>query len=71
MGILKKILKSQFIEMIEWPNDDLNKMVYRFPVEGNEIEMGAQVIVRESQIAVFVNEGKFELNTDNMPILQS
>lgn len=46
-------------------------MVYRFPVEGNEIEMGAQVIVRESQIAVFVNEGKFELNTDNMPILQS
>lgn len=78
MGIFKKFIKSQFIEVIEWVNSDLSRMVYRFPVEGNEIKMGAQLTVRPSQIAVFVNEGKiadvfepgkYELSTENMPIL--
>lgn len=78
MGIFKKFVKSQFIEVIEWLSNDTSQMVYRFPVEGKEIKMGAQLTVRPSQCAVFVNEGQiadvFEpgrhiLSTENMPIL--
>ncbi len=77
MGILNK-LKGQFIDVIEWtsPSDDI--MVYRFNKEGNEIMMGAQLTVRESQVAVMVNEGqladvfqpgRYQLSTQNMPIM--
>ncbi len=78
MGIFKKFIRSQLIEVIEWLDGDKNQMVYRFPVEGNEIKMGAVLNVRESQVAVFVNEGKIadvfepgrhELSTENMPVL--
>jgi membrane protease subunit (stomatin/prohibitin family) len=71
-------IKSQFIEVIEWTDATDNTIAYRFPVQGNEIKMGAQLIVRESQAAVFVNEGKladvfapdkYTLSTGNMPIL--
>ena len=55
-----------------------NTMVYRFPVQNNEIKMGAELTVRESQVAIFVNEGEIAdvfgpgrhlLYTQNMPIL--
>ncbi|MBE1553854.1 SPFH domain-containing protein [Sporosarcina limicola] len=71
-------LKSQFIEVIEWTDSDMNTMVYRFPVQNNEIKMGAELTVRESQMAIFVNEGEIadvfgpgrhQLYTQNMPIL--
>ncbi|SHH57711.1 SPFH domain-containing protein [Clostridium grantii] len=77
MGLFN-FIKSQFIEVIEWTDSSTNTMVYRFPVDGNEIKMGAQLTVRESQTAVFVNEGtiadvftpgKYTLSTENMPIL--
>jgi len=77
MGIFN-FIKSQFIEVIEWTDDSNNTMVYRFPVQGKEIKMGAQLTVRESQAAVFVSEGqiadvygpgRYELTTQNMPIL--
>jgi len=70
--------KSQFIEVIEWTDQNANTMVYRFPVHNNEIKMGAELTVRESQVAIFVNEGEiadvFEpgrhlLYTQNMPIM--
>ncbi len=70
--------KSQFIEVIEWTDDTSNTMVYKFPVQGNEIKMGAELTVRESQVAIFVNEGevadvfgpgRHQLWTQNMPIL--
>ena len=73
-----KFLASQFIEVIEWTDDSRDTMVYRFPVKGKEIKMGAQLTVRESQVAVFVNEGqiadvfgpgKYRLATSNIPIL--
>lgn len=73
-----KFLASQFIEVIEWTDDSRDTMVYRFPVKGKEIKMGAQLTVRESQMAVFVNEGqiadvfgpgKYRLQTSNIPIL--
>ena len=77
MGIFS-FIKSQFIEVIEWTDDARDTMVYQFPVRGKEIKMGAQLTVRPSQAAVFVNEGqiadvfgpgRYELTTQNMPIL--
>ncbi len=77
MGLFDS-LKTQFIEVIEWTETNSDRLVYRFPVAGNEIKMGAQLTVRESQVAVFINEGqladifepgRFELSTANMPIM--
>ena len=77
MGIFN-FFKSQFIEVIEWTDQSSNTMVYRFPVQNNEIKMGASLIVRESQVAIFVNEGEIAdvfmpgnhvLYTQNMPVL--
>lgn len=71
-------IKSQFIEVIEWSDSTPDTMVYKFPVENKEIKMGAQLTVRESQVAIFVNEGqiadvfepgRYILETENMPIL--
>ena len=56
MGILDRLSPSaQFIEVIEWLDDTGNTLVYRFPVRDQEIKNGAQLIVRESQAAVFVH----------------
>jgi membrane protease subunit (stomatin/prohibitin family) len=77
MGLIN-FIKSQFIEVIEWTDDTMGTMVYRFPVQNKEIKMGAQLTVRESQAAVFVNEGqiadvygpgRYQLTTQNMPVL--
>ncbi|MEA5016596.1 MAG: SPFH domain-containing protein [Candidatus Limiplasma sp.] len=78
MGLIKNIINSQFIDVIEWTDDSQDTMVYRYDMNGKEIMMGAQLTVRESQVAVFVNEGqladvfqpgRYELTTQNMPIL--
>lgn len=75
---LKSQFASQFIEIIEWLDTTSDTMVYRFPVYNQEIKMGAQLVVRENQVALFVNEGKaadlftpgrYELSTKNIPIL--
>ncbi len=59
MGILDRLNpRSQFIEVIEWLDDSSNTLLYRFPVQDQEIKNGAQLIVRESQTAVFVAEGQ-------------
>ena len=77
MGLFD-FIKSQFIEVIEWTDNSSNVMVYRFPVENKEIKMGAQLTVRESQMAVFVDEGQltdvftpgsYTLDTRNLPLL--
>src|SRR5918911_1761949 len=77
MGIFDAI-KSQFIEVIEWLDDSGNTMLYRFPVRGQEIKNNAQLIVRESQVAVFVYEGqiadvftpgRYTISGGNTPIL--
>ncbi|CAA6801870.1 MAG: Putative virion core protein (lumpy skin disease virus) [uncultured Sulfurovum sp.] len=73
-------LFGQFIDVIEWTDDSSDTMVYRFNRHGNEIKYGAKLTVRESQVAVFVNEGAiadiltpgiYELETNNIPILTS
>lgn len=77
MGLFN-FIKSQFIEVIEWTDNSTNIMVYQFPVENKEIKMGAQLTVRESQMAVFVDEGqltdvftpgRYTLDTQNLPVL--
>ncbi|PYS52200.1 MAG: hypothetical protein DMF68_02345 [Acidobacteria bacterium] len=77
MGIFDAI-KSQFIEVIEWLDESGNTMLYRFPVRGQEIKNNAQLIVRESQVAVFVYEGqiadvftpgRYSISGGNTPIL--
>jgi membrane protease subunit (stomatin/prohibitin family) len=72
-------LRGEFIDIIEWTDDTRDTMVYRFPRYDHEIKNGAKLIVRESQVAAFVNEGSltdlfqfpgtFTLSTQNMPIL--
>ena len=78
MSFIKKMINSQLIDVIEWTDSSTNTMVWRYENQGKEIMMGAQLTVRESQVAVFVNEGKiadvfqpgrYELSTQNMPIL--
>jgi len=73
-------LFGQFIDVIEWTDDSNNTMVYRFPREDHEIKYGAKLTVRESQMAIFVNEGViadvlgpgiYELETKNLPIITS
>lgn len=75
---LKNQFGSQFIEIIQWLDTTSDTMVYRFPVYNQEIKMNAQLVVRENQAALFVNEGKaadlfapgrYELTTKNIPIL--
>jgi membrane protease subunit (stomatin/prohibitin family) len=79
MGILDRLSpSSQFIEVIEWLDDSPNTLLYRFPVKDQEIKNGAQLIVRESQAAVFVHEGqiadqfppgRYTIDGGNTPIL--
>ncbi|MBK6690260.1 MAG: SPFH domain-containing protein [Deltaproteobacteria bacterium] len=73
-------ITSQFIEIIEWLDDDHQTLVWRFPVRGQEIKNGAKLIVREGQSACFINEGKladvfgpgtYTLTTQNLPILST
>ena len=77
MGLFS-IFTSQLIDVIEWKDSSDNTMVYRYDRDGKEIMMGAQLTVRESQVAIMVNEGKiadvfgpgrYELSTQNMPIM--
>ena len=71
-------LRNEFIQIIEWLDESSNTLVYRFPVHDQEIKMGAQLTVRENQVALFLNEGevadlfkpgRYELSTQNLPIL--
>ena len=77
MGLFSRLF-HEFVDVLEWTDDSSNIMVSRFERYGNEIKYGAKLIVRESQVAVFVNEGEvadvlgpgtYELETKNLPVL--
>ena len=79
MGLMDKI-RGEFIDIIEWTDDSRDTIVWRFPRYDNEIKMNAKLTVRESQAAVFVNEGQiadafppgmYTLQTQNMPIMST
>jgi excisionase family DNA binding protein len=77
MGLIN-YLKTQFLEIIEWQDDSRDTLSFRYPDMDKEIKNGAQLIVRESQVAQFIylgqfgdtfGPGKYSLTTDNIPIL--
>lgn len=77
MGLLERI-RNEFIDVIEWVDDTNDTLIWKFPRFQNAIKQGAQLTVRESQVAVLIDEGKFadiyqpgryQLSTSNMPIL--
>jgi membrane protease subunit (stomatin/prohibitin family) len=72
------IFKKQFIEVIDWTESEDGVLAYRYPTLDREIQNGAQLTVRESQVALFVNEGnvadvfspgRHTLTTQTLPIL--
>lgn len=77
---LREFLTGELIDVIEWVDDTDDTMAWRFSRPGNEIKNGAQLIVRQSQVAVLVDEGRIAdafqpgrhvLSTANIPILSS
>lgn len=55
---LMDFIKKQFIDVIQWTESDDGTLAWRFPMQDMEIQYGASLTVRESQLAVFVNEGQ-------------
>ncbi len=79
MGLWDK-LKGELIDIVEWVDTSGDTIVYKFERYGNEIKNGAKLVVREGQVAVFVNEGEiadvfspgtYTLETKNLPILST
>lgn len=77
MGLFDKI-RNEFIDIIEWVDTSSDTIVWKFPRYHNEIKMNSKLTVRESQWAVFMNEGAiadvftpgmYTLTTQNMPLL--
>ena len=79
MSLFGKFMK-QFIDVIDWTEEGDGILAYRYPVEDREIQNGAQLTVRETQAAMFVNEGevadifapgRYTLTTKTLPVLTS
>jgi len=75
---LRDFISKQFIDVIEWVEPGDGILAYRYPMQDREIQNGGKLTVRDSQMAVFVNEGKvadvfgpglYTLNTQTLPIL--
>lgn len=75
---LRDFISKQFIDVIEWVEPEDGVLAYRYPMQDREIQNGGKLTVRDSQMAVFVNEGKiadvfgpglYTLNTHTLPIL--
>ena len=71
-------IKKQFIDIIQWTEDGDGTLAWRFPMRDMEIQNGGQLVVRESQMAIFVNEGQvadvftpgtYKLTTQTLPVL--
>jgi membrane protease subunit (stomatin/prohibitin family) len=75
---LMDFIKKQFIDIIQWTEPGDGILAWRFPMRDMEIQYGASLTVRDSQMAVFVNEGKvadafgpgmYKLTTQTIPVL--
>lgn len=75
---LFSFIRKQFIDVIQWTEESDQTLAWHFPLDDNEIQYGAALTVRESQMAVFVNEGKiadvfgpgmYTLTTQTLPVL--
>ena len=79
MGLFD-FIRGELIEVIDWVEQDSNTMVHKFPDKDANIKYGAKLTVRESQEALFLDEGTFadhftpgyyQLDTQNIPIMTS
>lgn len=77
MGLFD-FVKKQFIDVIHWTEEADGVLAYRYPMQDFEIQNGARLTVRDSQLALFVNEGQvadafkpglYTLNTQTLPVL--
>ena len=75
---LGSFIRKQFIDILQWNEDRDGVLAWRHPMQDFEIQYGASLTVRESQMAVFVNEGKvadvfgpgmYKLTTQTLPVL--
>lgn len=75
---LGSFIKKQFIDVLQWNEDAEGVLAWRFPMQDFEIQNGAVLNVRESQMAVFVDEGRIAdvfgpgthtLTTRTLPVL--
>lgn len=75
---LMDFIKKQFIDILQWTEEGDGLLAWRFPMAGMEIQNGGQLVVRESQMAIFVNEGQvadvfgpgaYKLTTQTLPVL--
>jgi len=75
---LRDFLKKQFIDVIQWTESDEDTLSWRYAMQDMEIQNGGQLVVRDSQLAMFVNEGRvadvfgagtYKLTTQNIPLL--
>ena len=75
---LMDFIKKQFIDILEWTESGDGTLAWRYPMADNEIQYGGSLTVRESQLAIFVNEGKVadvfgpgmhKLTTQTLPVL--
>jgi membrane protease subunit (stomatin/prohibitin family) len=75
---LKSFIKKQFIDVLGWTEDGDEILAYRYPMQDMEIQNGGKLTVRESQMAMFVNEGRcadvfgpglYTINTHTIPVL--
>src|SRR3954470_18264848 len=75
---LGSFIKKQFIDVLQWTEDGDGVLAWRYPMQDMEIQYGGSLTVRESQLAVFVNEGKIadvfgpgmhKLTTQTLPVL--
>ncbi len=66
------------LKNIEWVDNSSNLIVYKFPINKDQINKGSVLTVRESQVAIFVDKGRladvflpgyYKLSTDNIPVL--
>jgi membrane protease subunit (stomatin/prohibitin family) len=77
MGLMD-FIKKQFIDVLEWTEPGDGILAWRYPMADNEIQHGGSLTVRDSQVALFVNEGqpadvfgpgRWTLNTSTLPVL--
>ena len=75
---LKDFIKKQFIDIIQWTESGDDVLAWRFPTADLEIQQGAQLVVRETQMALFVHQGQVAdlfgpgqhtIRTQNLPLL--
>ncbi|MEC7118894.1 MAG: SPFH domain-containing protein [Pseudomonadota bacterium] len=76
--MIMSFIRKQFIDVIEWDTQSDDVLMWRYPMQDNEIQNGAKLTVRDGQYAVFVNEGQvadvfgpglYTLNTQTLPLL--